>query len=334
MDIGFTRGSLTPFQLCVDDYTREGYLMMLDSKGDVLSGWVTLKTHLENKFAPWKFAFVKTDIEGVYNSSRWDAHCKEDGLEHEFSCRYRHDNNGVIERAMQTIGVGYRCMMIQGSAPDEDSPWALGHANIIRTNTPSKANNGWSPLEKSMGVRLPLNPRLMKAPLFCLAYAHVYEAEGRLKHEPRGVACVYLGYLDTSNSYRVKEWTTGRIYFTGDLVFHPTTFPYRANPERLLRLTTQLDDLAPHVLSEARSVILPRPEPQMVIPRVGGNKIKIRYPSSGMKQTTANAMSKVAAETWRQNTQDRLDKAVADLHLNEHYVPNTGESGNVSVMHH
>ena len=247
MDLGFTRNSEYCFQLCIDDYTRESYLDILDSKNEVLPAWETLKDHLENEHAPWKFAFIHTDGEPIYSTDRWSEHCKANGIEHEFSSRYRHDQLGVAERAMQSIGVPFRCMMIQGCAPESDIPDCLRHANLIRNNSPTKANNGRTPREKAAGMKLPPNKRLLKGPLFCLVFAHVYEEE-RVKHAPRGIACVYLGYDDVNNAYKVKEWVSGKKYYTADLTFHPNTFPYRANPNRTPGWLLQYNDLAPHVI--------------------------------------------------------------------------------------
>jgi hypothetical protein len=185
--------------------------------------------------------------------------------------------------------------MIQGNAPESDAPFVLAHANTIRNNCPTKANNGWTPKEKEAGMRLPVNPRLIQAPILCLCYAHVYAEEGRPKHAVRGVACVYLGFVESSNSFRVKEWTTAKVYFTADVVFHPGTFPYVANPSNVF------NDNAPRVTIAALPPIeLPRPPPLVVIPRIGGNKIRIRYPSSNMRQSIATGH------------QRRSDSALAD----------------------
>jgi hypothetical protein len=229
IDLAFTRGNQLAWQLAVDDFTRVSYLAVLDSKSDTLSAWIQLKTHLEKRHAPWAFAIVKTDSEAVYSTPAWVDHCKTEGLEHELSSRYRHDGNGVVEAAVKNIGIPFRSAMIQGNAPESDAPFVLAHANTIRNNCPTKANNGWTPKEKEAGMRLPVNPRLIQAPILCLCYAHVYAEEGRPKHAVRGVACVYLGFVESSNSFRVKEWTTAKVYFTADVVFHPGTFPYVAN---------------------------------------------------------------------------------------------------------
>ena len=54
--------------------------------------------------------------------------------------------------------------MIHGGAPDADTADALLHANVIRNNTPTKANKGWTPKEKEAGMKLGINKRLLSCP--------------------------------------------------------------------------------------------------------------------------------------------------------------------------
>ena len=145
MDIGFTAGSDHVFALYVDDYHRVSYLDMLDSKSQSLEKWCELKRRLENEFMPWRFAVIFTDSEPLYFTPGWEQHCKDEGLEHEFSSRHKHGQNGVVERAMQTVGTTFRCMMMTGNAPPRCIPAALQFANVIRNHSPTKANNGLTP---------------------------------------------------------------------------------------------------------------------------------------------------------------------------------------------
>jgi hypothetical protein len=131
IDIGFTRGSAHPFQLYVDDYSRVTHLDLLENKGDTLSVWKELKILLENRHYPNKVAFVKSDNEFVYTSNEWISWCRAEGVEHEFSARYRHDQNGVVESAIDSVGTTFRCMMVQGGAPDDAIPDALMPLEII-----------------------------------------------------------------------------------------------------------------------------------------------------------------------------------------------------------
>jgi hypothetical protein len=248
LDIGFTKNCNYCFQLVIDDYTREGFLDVLKSKDEAFASFLTLQRQHDNDHAPYKLAVLRCDSEPLYTAPAWETMCDQNGVAREFSSRHRHDQNGVVERAMQGIGVGFRCMMIHGNAPEADIPDALRFSNVVRNNSPTKANNGWTPREKRMGKRLPVNKRLLQGVIFCLVFAHVYEEE-RSKHAPRGIACIYLGYDPIDNAYKVKEWLSGKVYYTADVTFHPRTMPYRANPTRLPRLLTNFDDMAPHVLT-------------------------------------------------------------------------------------
>lgn len=244
LDLGFTQDCDLCFQLAVDDYTRESFIDILDSKAGALESFQTLQRRRDNDHAPYSLAYLKTDSEPVYTAAKWDDLCKEQGYKREFSSRHRHDQHGVVERAMQSIGGPFRSMMIQGNAPKSDEPHALRMSNVIRNNSPTRANNGLTPREKAAGMRLPVNKRLLEAPMFCLCFALVYDAE-RHKHANRGIPCVYLGYDDVNNAFLVKEWVAGKVYYTADVTFHPLRYPYRANPERFSDYLHQYDPLAP-----------------------------------------------------------------------------------------
>ena len=245
MDLGFTKGGLC-FQLYLDDHTRVSYLDPLLGKHEVFEKFVILHKFLKNKNYPFQLVYVRTDDEFVYSSDAWIQFCQEHGVEHEFGPKYRHDMMGSIERAIQTVGVAFRAMMFHGNAPASDTKDALLHANVVRNNSPTKANNGWTPKEREAGMKLGVNKRLLKGPIFCLCYAMVY-AEQRAKHDPRGVACVYLGYDDHNDQYKVKEWQSGRVYYVADCVFHPDIFPYRANPQYSQQWMNERDALTPRV---------------------------------------------------------------------------------------
>jgi hypothetical protein len=206
--------------------------------------FIELRAALENRFYPWKLAFWQTDNEFVYTTNAWIDYCRDTGLEHEFSPPYRHDGLGVVERAMQTVGVSFRCMMFLGNAPATMIPYALVHANTIRNHSPTKANNGWTPLEKEAGRKLPLNERLTKGVLFCLVYIHVYD-EQREKHDPRGIPSVYLGFDAQNNQFIAMEWLSGKIRYVGDGTFQCSTFPFRVNPSRVPEWMTTDDRISP-----------------------------------------------------------------------------------------
>lgn len=94
-------------------------------------------------------------------------------------------------------------------------------------------------------------------------YAAVFK-EQRVKHGEQGVPCVYLGYDDTNDQFKVKEWVSGRIYYTGTGKFHPTIFPYRASPQYAQRWMNEIDAVSPAIpVSEANLA----PNPMLTGPR-------------------------------------------------------------------
>ncbi len=311
-DLGYIEGNNGCFQLFVDDYTRESFIDILTSKADCLTSFKKLHQRLNKELAPYNLSIVKTDNEPVYLSKGWDDYCSANNIDREYSPRYRHDGNGVVERSMGTIGGCFRAMMIHGNAPSSDAPHALNFANVVRNNTPTKANKGWTPREKSVGKKLPVNRKLLEAPIFCLCFAHVYPDE-RHKHDNRGIPSVYLGYDDINNTFLIKEWTSGKKYWTADITFHPNRFPYRSNPTRMSDWLHQYDELAPYTTVPIKDV------PQIPLATPGKASDIIPAESSTRKSTRDRVPSRKALENIANNFTS-ADEVVA------HYVHNFGNT--------
>ena len=88
-------------------------------------------------------------------------------------------------------------------------------------------------MEKWTGAKLKISKRLLKGPLFCLAYACVY-ADERGKNGPRARPCIYLGCDENSRAFVVRDLSTRRVYTTADLECVKTEFPYRAKVSRAI----------------------------------------------------------------------------------------------------
>ena len=255
LDIGFTRNSTYCFQLAVDDYTRYGFIEVFKNKSEAFDSFVLLHKQRNNEHCPYNLAVLKTDSEPLYTSQKFNTYCENNGIVQEFSARYRHDQHGVVERAMQAIGDSFRCSMIHGHAPENAAPDCLIYSNVFRNHTGTKANKGWSPREKEAGTKLPINKRLLLGPIFCLVFAHVYEEERDGKHAARGIPCGFHGYDPLNNQFKVRELQSGKEYYTFDLTWHPKKMVYRV----VLNTHTlrTFNDLAPHVL--ARMELDPHP---------------------------------------------------------------------------
>ena len=316
VDLGFTKGCQHVFQLAIDCHTRKGFIDFLPSKGDTLKSFSELHHQRSNQCAPYKVAFVRTDDERVYNSQAWEQWFTLNGVVHEISARYRQGQNGVVERAMQTIGNPARAMMLYANAPESEMPDALRHANTCRNNFPTKANAGRTPNEMEAGIKLSPSKYLLRAPLFCLVYAHVYKDERR-KHEPRAIPGVYCGYDDVSGVFKLKDWATGRKYFTADVTFHVKVFPYRANPPRSLlqsRRRSVYQDHAPYVSIESADTTRPQRHRQLSDKALQNIAHVVQAPANVFKpfgpdpSSLDEAMSSKYAVEWSAALLDELNQ--------------------------
>ena len=141
--------------------------------------------------------------------------------------------------------------MLHANAGENVVMFAICHANAIINNTPTRANRGKTPNEMELGgTSLPFNRRLCVAPFGCLAFAHVYRNEpprAGNKDAARAVVCMYLGFDDVSYQYIIKEWSSGKIFYSADVDFQPNRFPCRADPRHMNEFIFQFEDLRPYV---------------------------------------------------------------------------------------
>jgi hypothetical protein len=224
VDIGFGKGGQI-FQLVVDDFNRKGYLQSLPSKAHSLGELQRLVRLLETKYQPYTLAVIKTDGEPIFKSHEFEAYCDRKGAEHEINGRMRHDQHGVVERRMDTLGGGARASMITANAPERLFMYAMRNQNVIVNNVPTSANSGWTPNEKDAGISLNANKYLLAGPFGCLGVANVYKEE-RKKHDDKGIACVKLMWDDINNVTFVEAWDSKKIFATTDVTLYPRIFPY------------------------------------------------------------------------------------------------------------
>lgn len=184
---------------------------------------------MEREKQPLKVGIARTDSESVFVGllTRFQAFLKEQGIVHEPSSPYRHEQNGLVENSIKQLLIA---MLIQmrhgGDVARLYSYWfySLEHATIAQANVPSAALAGWTPQEVWEGKRLKPNKMLLMGVIFCLCYAKIYV---RGKFEDRAFACMYLGMSEYHRSFRVQSLKTGRVYFSRDVRFLNDQFPCR-----------------------------------------------------------------------------------------------------------
>ena len=149
-------------------------LKLKSAAGQTFSKRVNL---LQREKQPLKVGIVRSDSESVFTGPETDFQkfIKSEGIIHEPSAPYRHEQNGVVENMIKQLLI---TMMIQlrhgGDVPLSYWFYSLEHASIALANVPSAALVGWSPQEFWEGRRLKPLKMLLMGVIFCLCYAKIY----------------------------------------------------------------------------------------------------------------------------------------------------------------
>jgi hypothetical protein len=207
LDIFFSADQLKPWQIVVDDYSRYSWVQQIGTKDKALKHFKRLVEFVEKDKHPWTVAIIRTDAEPVYTSQYWIDYCKSPGSvkQHEVSAPYKHGQNGVAERAIGTLGLNTKSMMIEGGAPNTDFQYAMNFAVFCKNFAPTKANRKYlSPAALYEGNdELKPSSRILEAVLFCLVHVYLYKEERR-KHETRSYEAMFMGVDPSHGSFLLK----------------------------------------------------------------------------------------------------------------------------------
>lgn len=157
---------------------------------------------------------IRTDQGSEFKNEKWATFCTEEGIIHEFTAPYTHEQVGVAERGHRTILERARCMLKDAGLPGEFWAEAVSTACYLKNLSPSRRHPTKTPIEIWSGRRPDVSHL---RPFGCTAYVKVPD-ELRQKLDPKSHACILLGYFP-GRMYRLMDPVTRRIYQSRDVVF-------------------------------------------------------------------------------------------------------------------
>ena len=90
------------YVIFVDDFTRFTWLFLIKHKSEVFTVFLHFKALVENQFGS-KIKTLRTDGGGEYISNLFKSFCLDHGIQHQLSCPYTPQQNGVVERKHKHI---------------------------------------------------------------------------------------------------------------------------------------------------------------------------------------------------------------------------------------
>ena len=170
---------------------------------------------------------LRTDEHGAFEGV-FQKYLEKNGIHHELTIRYEHEQAGWIERMNQTIGRKNRANMTFAKVPIELAGYSLSYAAYCTNRTFTTTEN-MTPYEKRNGVK----PDVSHLRIFyCPAIVTIPKELQRKDLPQHGVRCRYLGPSANHRGDVFIEVATHRIITSNAARFHEDwfenpTFPHR-----------------------------------------------------------------------------------------------------------
>ena len=164
------------FLTFIDDFSRKTWIYVLKSKDEVFHCFKIFKAFVERE-SDRQIKMVRSDGGGEYKSNEFKRHCEELGLQHNITCPYTPQHNGVAERKNRTIMDMARSMLKAKGMPNYFWAEAVTCAVYLINRSPTRSVPNTTPIEAWSGFK----PNVQHLKVFgSITYAHVPKA-ARLK---------------------------------------------------------------------------------------------------------------------------------------------------------
>ena len=192
------RGGYEYYVSFIDDYSRYGYIYLLQFKSETLEKFKEFKAEVEKQLGK-SIKTLRSDRGGEYMDYEFKDYLIENGITSQLSAPGTPQQNGVAERRNRTLLEMTRSMMSYSSLPESFWGYALETALYILNRVPSKSVLE-TPIELWSGRKVSLRHfRVWGCP------AHVLKTNPK-KLESRSKVCFFVGYP--------KETRGGLFYST------------------------------------------------------------------------------------------------------------------------
>ena len=208
------------YVIFVDNFTRFTWMFLLRHKSDVFNVFVHFKSLVKIQFNS-TIKILRSDRGGEYDNHKFKSFCLDHGIQHQFSCPYTPQQNGVAERKHRHVVENGRAMLHQSQLPLSFWSYAFSTAIFLINRILSSVLNFVSPWEKFFHKKPPL--QALKA-FGCACYPLLRSYPSH-KLQPKSSQCIFLGYLPMLKGYICLDTTSGRIYISSQAIFHESVFP-------------------------------------------------------------------------------------------------------------
>nr|KAJ0202827.1 hypothetical protein LSAT_V11C500278000 [Lactuca sativa] len=213
-----TRGGKRYFITFCDDFSRYLHVYLLRSKDEAFDAFKRYKAEVENQLER-HIKILRSDKGGEYFNQEFDTFCEENGIKHERTSPYTHQQNGLAERKNRTLCEMVNCMLNQSGQPNNLWGEALLTACYVHNRITSRVIPT-SPYELWKGRK----PNLDYLKVWgCVAYYRTPDPK-RTKLGARANKSIFIGYAQNSKAYRLLDIDSGVVVESRDVEFFEDKF--------------------------------------------------------------------------------------------------------------
>ena len=186
---------------------------------------------------------IVTDNGSEFVNNRLKAFLTEKGIIHKVSVPYTPEQNGFIERDVRTITESARTMLIKANFNEEFWAEAMNTA-VYTLNRTIYSGTGVTPYELWFGRK----PNVKNLRVFGQSAVIYVPRQKRNKLMEKGITVVFIGYTDTSNTYRFINEGSNDIIITCDARFKQIpryNYPLNRDDNDLMRDEDEDDTESP-----------------------------------------------------------------------------------------
>ncbi|KAI0501901.1 hypothetical protein KFK09_016846 [Dendrobium nobile] len=235
-----TKQGFRYYLLIIDDYSRYSWIFPLLFKSDVMHTFINFIKLIENQ-TNHKVKTIRTDGGGEYMHHQLQQYFTSKGIQHQVSCAYTPEQNGVSERKHRHILEMARTMLQTASIPHHFWHEAVTTVVYLINRLPSHTIKCKSPIQLMFNKDLDYDHlRTFGCACFPSLPPHT-----STKLQPNSVLCVFMGYSVTQKGYKCLNFETNIISVSRHVTFLENMFPFH-NKLPLSNPSTQ--DIPPQLL--------------------------------------------------------------------------------------
>ncbi|KAI0507419.1 hypothetical protein KFK09_013544 [Dendrobium nobile] len=205
----------------IDDFTRFTWVYPLRFKSDVFSIFSAFHVAIEKQYAlPIKI--IRSDGGTEFLNFKFQQHLRNHGIQHQISCPYTPEQNGLVERKHRHIIETTRTLLHTAHIPLHFWLDTLLTAVYLINIMPSSNTMHTSPYQL-LHNRPPNYSHLR---VFGCACYPLLPSNSRHKLSLKSPQYVFLGYATSYKGYKCLNPTTGRIFISRHVTFEEDLFPF------------------------------------------------------------------------------------------------------------